>query len=82
MRVGISQAIKSSDSRTCYSGPRRKGNFAAGRKLLVSLYEASSISIVDLAAKGCGALTYVFLTILVVPLFTGGLWEIYVARKS
>jgi uncharacterized membrane protein YkvI len=41
-----------------------------------SVFAASAIGLVDLIAKGYGALTYVFLALLVVPVLTVGVWRI------
>jgi uncharacterized membrane protein YkvI len=45
--------------------------------LLISIYGATAIGIVDLIAKGYGLLTYVFIAVLIVPLLTVGIWKIY-----
>ena len=44
--------------------------------LLVSALLMSRFGIIDLVAIGYGALTWTFLAVLVVPLFTVGLWKI------
>lgn len=44
--------------------------------LLISIYGATAIGIVDLIGKGYGLLTYVFIAVLVVPLLTLGIWKI------
>lgn len=44
--------------------------------LFVSIYAATTIGIVDLIARGYGALTYVFIFVLIGPLLTIGLWRI------
>jgi len=48
----------------------------AGGLLLLSVFGATAIGIVDLIAKGYGFLTWVFIAILIVPLLTVGIWKI------
>lgn len=50
--------------------------------LLISIYGATAIGIVDLIAKGYGLLTYVFIAVLIVPLLTVGIWKIYRLSKQ
>jgi uncharacterized membrane protein YkvI len=44
--------------------------------MIVSVYAASAIGLVDLIAKGYGWLTYAFIAILIVPVLTIGVWRI------
>ncbi len=44
--------------------------------LLLSIFAASHFGIIDLIARGYGALTLVFIAVLVVPLLTVGVWKI------
>ena len=44
--------------------------------MLVSVYAASAIGLVDLIAKGYGLLTYAFIALLIVPVLTIGLWKL------
>jgi uncharacterized membrane protein YkvI len=44
--------------------------------LLVSVYGATAIGIVDLIARGYGLISWVFIAVLIVPLLTVGLWRI------
>jgi uncharacterized membrane protein YkvI len=44
--------------------------------MIVSVYAASAIGLVDLIAKGYGLLTYAFIAILIVPVLTIGVWRI------
>ena len=44
--------------------------------MIVSVYAASAIGLVDLIAKGYGYLTYAFIAILIVPVLTIGLWRL------
>jgi uncharacterized membrane protein YkvI len=44
--------------------------------MLVSVYAASAIGLVDLIAKGYGYLTYAFIVLLIVPVLTVGLWRL------
>ncbi|MDO8863189.1 hypothetical protein Q6D67_15900 [Haliea sp. E1-2-M8] len=44
--------------------------------LLFAIYAGEQIGIVDLIARGYGALTLVFMAVLVVPLLTIGLWRV------
>jgi uncharacterized membrane protein YkvI len=44
--------------------------------MLVSVYAAAAIGLVDLIAKGYGALTYAFIVLLVLPVLTVGLWRV------
>ncbi|QIB64594.1 YkvI family membrane protein [Kineobactrum salinum] len=57
--------------------PRLARPLIAGGLLLVSVYGATEIGIVDLIAHGYGFLTYVFIAVLIVPLLTMGLWKIH-----
>jgi uncharacterized membrane protein YkvI len=44
--------------------------------MLISVYAASAIGLVDLIAKGYGYLTYAFIVLLIVPVLTVGLWRL------
>jgi uncharacterized membrane protein YkvI len=44
--------------------------------MVVSVYAASAIGLVDLIAKGYGYLTYAFIALLIVPVLTIGLWRL------
>lgn len=44
--------------------------------MLFSVFAASAIGLVDLIAKGYGLLAYAFLTLLVLPVITLGVWKI------
>ncbi len=44
--------------------------------LFVAIFLASWIGLVDLIANGYGTLTYVFIILIVLPLFTVGIWKI------
>jgi len=56
--------------------PRYARPLVAGVLLLISIYGADAIGIVDLIAKGYGLLTYVFIGVLIIPLLTIGVWKI------
>ncbi|MGN7727237.1 YkvI family membrane protein [Luteimonas sp. 22616] len=45
--------------------------------MLVAVYAASAVGLVDLIAKGYGTLTWVFLVIYVLPLMTWGVWLLW-----
>lgn len=45
--------------------------------MLVAVYAATAVGLVDLIAKGYGTLTWVFLAIYVLPLMTWGLWLLW-----
>lgn len=44
--------------------------------MVVSVYAASAVGLVDLIAKGYGLLTYAFIALLIVPVLTIGIWKI------
>lgn len=44
--------------------------------MVISVYAASAIGLVDLIAKGYGYLTYAFIALLIVPVLTVGLWKL------
>jgi uncharacterized membrane protein YkvI len=44
--------------------------------MVVSVYAASAVGLVDLIAKGYGMLTYAFIVLLILPVLTIGLWRI------
>jgi uncharacterized membrane protein YkvI len=43
--------------------------------MIVSVYAASAVGLVELIAKGYGVLTYAFILLLIVPVLTVGLWR-------
>jgi len=45
--------------------------------MLIAVYAASAVGLVDLIAKGYGTLTWYFLAIYVLPLMTWGLWLLW-----
>src|SRR5690606_6745940 len=45
--------------------------------MLVAVYAATAIGLVDLIAKGYGTLTWYFLAIYVLPLVTWGVWLLW-----
>jgi len=45
--------------------------------MLLAVYAASAVGLVDLIAKGYGTLTWVFLAIYVLPLMTWGVWLLW-----
>ncbi len=44
--------------------------------MIVSVYAAAAVGLIDLIAKGYGMLTYVFIALLIVPVLTVGIWQI------
>ena len=44
--------------------------------MILSVYAASAIGLVDLIATGYGVLTYAFIALLIVPVLTVGLWKL------
>lgn len=44
--------------------------------MVVSVYAASAIGLVELIAKGYGLLTYAFIVLLILPVLTVGIWKI------
>jgi uncharacterized membrane protein YkvI len=44
--------------------------------MVISVYAASAIGLVDLIAKGYGYLTYAFIVLLILPVLTVGLWRL------
>ena len=44
--------------------------------LLISIVLADKVGLIDLIARGYGTLSYVFVLVFVVPLFSVGLWKI------
>lgn len=57
--------------------PRMLRPLLAGAIMLLSVYAASAIGLIDLIAKGYGALTYAFIVLFVVPVLTIGIWRIH-----
>ena len=45
--------------------------------LFIAIVLAQRIGLIDLVAKGYGALSYAFIVIMVIPLLTVGIWRIY-----
>ena len=45
--------------------------------MLVAVYAASAVGLVDLIAKGYGTLTWLFLVIYVLPLMSWGVWLLW-----
>lgn len=56
--------------------PRELRPLLAVAIMVISVYAASSIGLVDLIAKGYGYLTYAFIALLIVPVLTIGLWRL------
>jgi hypothetical protein len=50
--------------------------------MLASVYAAAAVGLVDLIAKGYGALTWLFLAVYVLPLLTWGLWLLWRDRAD
>lgn len=48
----------------------------AGSLLVLAVYGATAIGIIDLVAQGYGLLSWVFILVLVIPLLTLGMWRI------
>ena len=44
--------------------------------MVISVYAAGAIGLVDLIAKGYGWLTYAFIVLLIIPVLTVGLWRL------
>ena len=44
--------------------------------MVISVYAAAAIGLVDLIAKGYGYLTYAFIVLLIIPVLTIGLWQL------
>jgi uncharacterized membrane protein YkvI len=44
--------------------------------MVISVYAASAIGLVDLIAKGYGYLTYAFIVLLIIPVLTIGIWRL------
>jgi len=45
--------------------------------MLVSVYAATAIGLIDLIGKGYGLLTYAFIALLIVPVLTIGVWKLW-----
>jgi len=45
--------------------------------MVISVYAASAIGLVDLIATGYGLLTYAFIVLLIVPVLTIGIWKLH-----
>lgn len=56
--------------------PRVVRPLLATASMLLSVYAASAIGLIDLIAKGYGALTWAFIALLIVPVLTVGIWRI------
>jgi uncharacterized membrane protein YkvI len=50
--------------------------------MLVAVYAATAVGLIDLIAKGYGTLTWYFLAIYVLPLMTWGLWLLWRHPRS
>ncbi|MGE0582133.1 MAG: hypothetical protein AB7P31_08420 [Steroidobacteraceae bacterium] len=48
--------------------------------MALSVYAAGAVGLIDLIAKGYGALTWAFIALLIVPVLTVGLWRITTRR--
>jgi uncharacterized membrane protein YkvI len=44
--------------------------------MVISVYAAGAIGLVDLIAEGYGWLTYAFIALLIIPVLTIGIWRI------
>jgi uncharacterized membrane protein YkvI len=56
--------------------PRWARPLVAVALLLLSVYGATTIGIVDLIARGYGLISWVFIVVLIAPLLTLGVWRI------
>jgi uncharacterized membrane protein YkvI len=56
--------------------PRELRPLLAVAIMVISVYAASSIGLVDLISKGYGYLTYAFIALLIVPVLTVGIWRL------
>jgi uncharacterized membrane protein YkvI len=45
--------------------------------LFIAIVLATKIGLVNLIASGYGTMTYVFIILIIVPLFTIGLWKVF-----
>jgi uncharacterized membrane protein YkvI len=50
--------------------------------MVVSVYAAAAVGLIDLIAKGYGLLTYAFIVLLIVPVLTIGVWRARQAQLS
>jgi uncharacterized membrane protein YkvI len=50
--------------------------------MVVSVYAASAVGLIDLIAKGYGLLTYAFIVLLIVPVLTIGVWRVRQAQLN
>lgn len=57
--------------------PRLMRPALSGSIMLMSVYAASAIGLVELIAKGYGWLTWAFIALLIVPVLTVGIWKLY-----
>ncbi|MEM9313242.1 MAG: hypothetical protein AAGA95_01335 [Pseudomonadota bacterium] len=62
--------------------PRWARPVIAGCFLLLSVYGATTVGIVDLIAKGYGFLSWWFIAVLLIPLLTVGVWRIGRSRSG
>ena len=60
--------------------PRLVRPLLATAIMLLSVYAAARVGLVDLIAKGYGALTWAFIALLVVPVLTVGVWRLTTRR--
>jgi uncharacterized membrane protein YkvI len=44
--------------------------------MLIAVYAAGAIGLINLIAKGYGYLTYAFIVLLIIPVLTIGVWRI------
>ncbi len=56
--------------------PRAMRPTIAVTVMLISVYAAGAIGLIDLIAKGYGWLTYAFIVLLIIPVLTIGVWQI------
>ena len=56
--------------------PRAMRPAIAVTVMLISVYAAGAIGLIDLIAKGYGWLTYAFIVLLIIPVLTIGVWQI------
>ncbi|MEO1082132.1 MAG: hypothetical protein AAFY29_21420 [Pseudomonadota bacterium] len=84
--AGILHAINERIDIQAREGGRRLPRWArpaiAGAFLLLSVYGATTVGIVDLIAKGYGLLSWWFIAVLLVPLLTIGVWRISRVRSA
>lgn len=62
--------------------PRLVRPVIAAAALMVAVGLAGRIGLIDLIARGYGTLTYFFIVVVILPLFTFGLWRIFRSASS